>query len=208
MIITARQLEQLARAGGPVVLPFQARLSPLAADLVRAKKILVRFDVIAPAEVTQKLKSAPSAKPLPQTGRFAWWCSGACGQVKAALTMLGRELPISPLAVLADASRPIAAVREIARLMRDESLTGAVLAVEHAGETLVLANRCRRIRAIGAASVSAIDAARASVAPNVLVLEHTKLSLAQARSLVDRFVRLYEPPTDAITRELAELESL
>ncbi len=46
MIVTARQLEDLHKhngANGHVTLPYRTRLSPLAADWVRAKKVVLGY---------------------------------------------------------------------------------------------------------------------------------------------------------------------
>ena len=53
MIVTARQLEDLHRlngANGQITLPYRARLTPLALDWVRAKKVALGYsDVEKPA---------------------------------------------------------------------------------------------------------------------------------------------------------------
>ena len=43
MIFTARQLEDLHKSNGHVVLPYGARLTPLAADWARAKKVQIGY---------------------------------------------------------------------------------------------------------------------------------------------------------------------
>ena len=43
MIFTARQLEDLHKSNGHVVLPYGARLTPLAVDWARGKKIAVGY---------------------------------------------------------------------------------------------------------------------------------------------------------------------
>src|SRR5258708_2828504 len=56
MIVTARQLEDLHKSNGGngrVTLPYRARLTPLAADFVRARKLTVGYSEVAtPATTT------------------------------------------------------------------------------------------------------------------------------------------------------------
>ena len=50
MIITARQLEDLHKShggNGRVTLPYRARLTPLAADYVRARKLVLGYSEIS-----------------------------------------------------------------------------------------------------------------------------------------------------------------
>ncbi len=66
MIITARQLEDLHRTGGSnghVTLPYRARLTPLAADFIRARKIVLGYsDVDGPCSTVNVTSSAPDKK--------------------------------------------------------------------------------------------------------------------------------------------------
>ena len=107
MIYTARQLEDLHKASGAnghVVLPYRAKLSPLAQDWVRLRKVKLGYADTAPtirgvaagspgnpatglpvpSGVEGPLRaSEPTdiAAPLP----YFWWCDGPCGPAKAAL---------------------------------------------------------------------------------------------------------------------------
>ena len=54
MIVTARQLEDLHRqngGNGQVVLPYRARLTPLAQDWVRAKRVALGYSDATIAEL-------------------------------------------------------------------------------------------------------------------------------------------------------------
>src|SRR5437773_12529759 len=114
MIFTARQLEDLHKTGGAnghVVLPYRARLTPLAADWVRAKKISIGYSdgefqksdapqivqpraaghtavVAAPPVVAANSPVSPGIAP---PGGILWWCDGPCGPAKAALVAMERE---------------------------------------------------------------------------------------------------------------------
>src|SRR5687768_18008267 len=101
MIYTARQLEDLWKANGSngqLVLPYRARLSPLAADWVKAKKVAVGYSdngAPKPPATAQPLSAPQHAAP----GAYLWWCDGACGTAKAALMGVGREASLSELAI-------------------------------------------------------------------------------------------------------------
>src|SRR5688572_29115137 len=100
MILTQRQLEQLHNGNGQIVLPYRARLSPLAQDWVRSKKISIGY-----ADVTVNAAPKPGASsPLPaespaQAARYVWWCDGPCGPAKAAITALSREASLGAMQV-------------------------------------------------------------------------------------------------------------
>src|SRR5258708_25174452 len=97
MIFTARQLEDLHKSNGHVVLPYGARLTPLAVDWARAKKIAVGY---GPDELVKQSNASASpretgdasgAKPQAIAGAFWWWCDGPCGAGKAAGGALAKE---------------------------------------------------------------------------------------------------------------------
>src|SRR5580658_1380267 len=101
MIFTARQLQDLQTANGQIVLPYGARLTPLAADWIRAKRLSVGY---APAEMLAANLPSPEKPPSPQPspgvpgegakvagGAMLWWCDGACGPAKAAVAAQSRE---------------------------------------------------------------------------------------------------------------------
>src|SRR3954451_19436018 len=99
MFLTARQLEDLHRANGSnghLVLPYRARLTPLAADWGRARKIALGYsddgarpengkatanESPTPLAVSQAPTAAAStgASTAPSAGAILWWCDGPCG---------------------------------------------------------------------------------------------------------------------------------
>src|SRR5690348_16592146 len=101
MIVTARQLEDLHRQNGNngrLTLPYRARLTPLAMDWVKAKKVVLGY---ADAEANSgggNGHGAGSVKPQAaegsagaDAGGFVYWCDGPCGPAKAALAAQSRE---------------------------------------------------------------------------------------------------------------------
>src|SRR5437016_10710226 len=97
MIFTARQLQDLHKSNGHIVLPVGARLTPLATDWLRAKSISVTYGeepapegaglAKPPASAGGSWRSSSPATP----GTILWWCDGPCGQSKAALAAQARE---------------------------------------------------------------------------------------------------------------------
>src|ERR671915_69440 len=110
MIVTARQLEDLHRqsgGNGHVVLPYRARLTPLAQDWVKSKRVALGYaDVSKPGSgnsVTVASAAVAGAEPkkgacctkcahdagpcCSSAAAYLWWCDGPCGPAKAALTI-------------------------------------------------------------------------------------------------------------------------
>src|SRR3954451_22389596 len=121
MIVTARQLEDLHRsngANGHVTLPYRARLTPLASDWVRAKKVVLGYsdgEAEKPAASTGEFSGraqlagfAAAPAPMPGTapaGALLWWCDGHSGPAKAALVAHEKEARLAPLNVPSEGKR-------------------------------------------------------------------------------------------------------
>src|SRR5215217_8187056 len=120
MIVTARQLEDLHRANGSngrLVLPYRARLTPLAADWVKARKVVLGYSDDGAANPPNGKAAAPAgAPPLaasqtgnagpasdPSPGAVLWWCDGPCGPAKAAVVAQAKESPLRPIDLPAEA---------------------------------------------------------------------------------------------------------
>src|SRR5439155_20999559 len=94
MFVTVRQLEDLHRqngSNGHVTLPYRARLTPLAQDWVRSKRVVLGY---ADGEVSPaKMPDDNAGKPASPggAGTVVWWCDGPCGPAKAALAAYEKE---------------------------------------------------------------------------------------------------------------------
>src|SRR5436190_14089030 len=111
MIFTQRQLELLHDGNGQIVLPYRARLTPLAQDWIRLRKISLGYADVQ-TTLTPKLGSSsplPSESPA-EAPRFLWWCDGPCGPAKAAIVTLSREANLSEM----QSTSLIDAIKEIA----------------------------------------------------------------------------------------------
>ena len=218
MFLTARQLEALHRAAGAngsVVVPYRARLSPLAQDWLRAKKVILGYaEIDAPAAqspahpggagiVTQKPKAeAPSG---PSVGSVLWWCDGPCGAVKAALVAQAKESDLRPLEQPADSRSLVPVIKQLAGEIKAGSVAAGVLVVQDAALATVFANRCPSLRAIVATSLNAVEQGVRLAAANVLVIEHPNKTLSQVRNLLSRFVRGRRELSEDVRRHLQDL---
>lgn len=216
MIYTARQLEDLWKASGAngqLVLPYRARLSPLAADWVKAKKITLGYsDEQAkanptPAEAAAMARAAAAAGPAGSTevGTFLWWCDGPCGTVKAAITGVAREASLAEVAMPADPGQLTAAIRHVAKEVKAGRAAGAILAVRSAAAAVVYANRCPSLRAVVGTCLHAVEEGIRLVAANVLVVEHPHVTLSQARNLLLRFVKARRAVSEDLGKALGEM---
>ena len=119
MIFTARQLEDLHKSNGSngqLVLPYRARLTPLAQDWIKSRKLTLGYTEVSrqPNASTPSLAVSQSESP----GSFLWWCDGPCGPAKAALVTQSRESNLSQLKTPEDSKRIVNAVKELASEVR------------------------------------------------------------------------------------------
>jgi ribose 5-phosphate isomerase RpiB len=210
MIYTARQLEQLQKAHGRVILPLDARLTPLATDWLRARKLSIAWADVPSA---QPAAAPPATPPVPSPvgsappGGLLWWCDGPCGQAKAALSGFERPAGLRPLGVNPSEPATIDAIRAVAADLRDRRAQGAILLVRSAGAAMVFANRCPSIRAVLGTCLDAVDQAAGTVNANVLILEYPYKTFSQLRTLIGRFVRGPFDAPEAVRRQLQEIAS-
>jgi ribose 5-phosphate isomerase RpiB len=211
MIYTARQLEDLHKTNGHVVLPYGARLTPLAVDWARAKKIQVGYgpDELVKTQGNGAVKATGSgnaAKPqAAEAGSFLWWCDGPCGAVKAAVGALAKESSLAAIDLPADPKQLVPVIKWLAASVKDGSAAGGVLMLNSGGAACVLANRAPALRAILGTTFESLEAAIASVAANVLILEYPRKSFSEIRNLLSRFVRAKRDLPDDLARQLKEL---
>jgi hypothetical protein len=212
MIFTARQLEDLHKANGHVVLPYGARLTPLAVDWARAKKIVVGYgpDELVKSQgngAARGIGAAESAKLQAAVGAFLWWCDGPCGAAKAAVGALAKESNLSAVDLPADAKQLVPVIRKMAGAVKEGKAAGGLLLVQSASAGVVLANRCASLRAIVGTTLESLESGIAQVAANVLVVEYPNKTFPQIRNLLSRFVRARRDVDAELKRQLEELAS-
>ena len=210
MIYTARQLADLHKSNGHVVLPYGARLTPLATDWARAKKIQVGY---GPDELV-KLQGAlgaggvgKAATTQATAGAFLWWCDGPCGAAKAAVAAQAKESSIGAVDLPADVKQLFTTIKRIAAAVKDGKSVGGVLLVQSAAAAIVLANRCPSLRAIVGTTLESLEAGIAQVAANVIVIEYSGKTFPQIKNLISRFVRAKRDLGEDVKLQLQELAS-
>jgi ribose 5-phosphate isomerase RpiB len=206
MIFTARQLQDLHKANGHVHLPVGARLTPMATDWARAKRIAIVYsDAPAnPASSDAGRPSGGSSAPAP-AGVVLWWCDGPCGQAKAALAAQSRETNLQPMPVTTEPKYIVAAVKHLAGEIKNDRATAGILLVQSGAAAVVFANRCPSLRAILGTCRDAVQQGVEQLAANVLVIEHPYQTLQQVRNLLSQFIRGRRVLTDDLKRQLQEL---
>ncbi|HEV8605584.1 MAG TPA: hypothetical protein VGQ99_09475 [Tepidisphaeraceae bacterium] len=206
MIYTARQLEDLWKANGSngqVILPYRARLSPMATDWIKSKRITLGYSDDSPT--VPKKDDKPSSLPHAAPGSFLWWCDGPCGAAKAALSAQSRESALAPIDLPSDPSRLIAVLRKLAAEIKSTHAPGGLLMMNSAASALVYANRCPSLRAIVGTCLETIEQGIGQVAANVLIIEYPHQTLQQIRNLISRFVRGKRELSEEAQRSLQEL---
>jgi len=208
MILTQRQLETLHNGNGQIILPYRARLSPLAQDWIRHKKISVGY-----ADVTANFGAKIGASsPLPSEspkdlGKYVWWCDGPCGAARGAISGLSREANLSELGIAEDPKRISDAIKALAVEVRSGKSIGGIIAVKSGAVAMVLANRCPSLRAVLGTCLDSVEQGIQQVAANVLVIEHPYVTLMQARNLISRFVKAKRVMSDHMKNQIAEVAS-
>ena len=207
MIYTARQLEDLHRSHGQLVLPYGARLSPLAADWARAKKITVGYsNVEAPKPTVQPM--GQSHQPSTNGTPFLWWCDGPCGAAKAAVSSQAKETNLNLINLPADAKNIVAAIKHLAIEVKSNRATGGVFLVQTGAMPMLFANRCPSLRAVLGTCLESVEQGIQSIAANVLIIEYPYKTLSQIKNLLSRFVRAGQRPlSDEVKQQLQELSS-
>jgi len=199
LIVTARQLEDQFKGSGQVKLPRAARLTPLAADWIKAKRVKVQYDD-APVAAAAAATSAPAGTTL-------WWCDGPCGAAKGAIMTLSREIGLAELPVPQDAKQIVKAIKHLAGEIKAGRATAGILVVKTGAPAVVFANRCPSIRAVLGTCLDAVEQGVQQVAANVLIVEHPYQTMSQVRNMVSRFAKAKRELTDDVKKQLQELSS-
>ena len=217
MIFTARQLEDLHKTNGHVTVPVGSRVTPLAQDWLRQKKITLKYGANgapqkpAPSAVGSSGSAPAAQKPLPLTfapeGTLLWWCDGPCGQAKAAIMQQSRESSLQPLDLAASNDNLVPAIKRIASEVKAGRASGGILLVQTGAAAIVYANRCPSLRAILGTCRQSVEQGVQNLAANVLIIEYPYHSLPQVRNILLPFVRGQREMSDEVKRQLQELSS-
>ena len=213
MIYTARQLEDLWKANGSngqVVLPYRARLTPMASDWIKSKRIQIGYSDLDPSAAVAKAKEAQATIAAAGTSSgtpYLWWCDGPCGTAKAALMGQAKEANLAEAPVPSDAAKLVAAIKHLAGEVKNNKATGGILMVQSGATALVYANRCPSLRAIVGTCFETVEQGIQQVAANVLVIEYPHKTLQQIRNLLSRFVKAKRELSEDVKRAMQQLAS-
>jgi hypothetical protein len=207
MIYTARQLDDLHKgngANGEIVLPYGARLTPLAVDWAKSRKIAIGYSNIdAPKPVTRAAAAAAIAR-----ANLIWWCDGPCGAAKAAISAQSRESALAAINLPPDGANLVRVIKQAAAEIKAGRVAGAILLVQFAAAAIVYANRCPSLRAVLGTCLETVEQGIHLVAANVLVIEYPHQTLSQMKNLIGRFARAAgRAPSDEVQQRLKELAS-
>ena len=209
MIYTARQLEDLWKANGSngqVVLPYRARLSPMASDWIKAKRINIGYSDDGAVKIESK-PASQAATAAPTAGSFLWWCDGPCGTAKAALSAQARESRLGQIDIPSEPTKLVSVIRKIADEIKSNRAPGAMLMMNSAAGALVFANRCPSLRAIVGTCMETLEQGMSQVAANVLIIEYPHKTLQQIRNLIARFVKAKRELSEETRKSLQELST-
>jgi hypothetical protein len=222
MIITARQIEDLHKSNGGnghVTLPYRARLTPLANDFIRARKLVLGYSDIS----TSTADASATSPSLPQlavsptnvamgpgaaaAGSYLWWCDGACGPAKAALMAEEKQSNLKPLDKQSDVKQIVPVIKALATEVKAGRAAGGILMVQNAATAAVFANRCPSLRAVVGTCLDAVEQGVRQVAANVLIIEYPYKTLQQMKNMLSRFVKLPRSLPEDVRRQIEELAS-
>ncbi len=188
--VTARRIEQLGRS--VIRLSSDARLTPLAQDLVKHKSLTIE-------RVNHQSGNPPATKLM----KSLWWIDGQCPIFDELTGRQGDAATVSPEPAKAD--RLVTVIRNLATQIRQRRIDGGILFVTTAARAGAYANRCRSLRAVVGTCEQAVRDAIDQLAANVLIIEYRRRSAMQMRAMVETFVSRPRPDLKPVARDLSEL---
>ena len=193
-LVTRHQLDDAVDLSpdGSVYLANAARLTPLAQDRVRREP--QRFQRVGADITSATLSHLTHGLP------WAWWTCGNCPAV-ARIVEARRHL-LLPLAARRHPDALAQAVLDIKSHVENRRVAGGLLFVANAAGPMLLANRCRALRAAHAHCDQALAQALHAIAPNVLVLEFPYHDHDQMAARVDRIMNAGLSQPDAQVQRL------
>lgn len=196
-IVTARQLQDAIDASpdGVAAVAPDARLTPLANDLVRQEPQKIRRAAFAAAPQPNPL----TADDLP----WLWWIDGQCPA--ATQITQQRAAVLQPSGGARHEAALGQVVREVATALRSGRIAGGLLFVSNAARAMCFANRCASIRAVVGSCSQAVEQGVTELGANVLVIEYPHVAPTSMAAMVDRILR--QPPKlpAHVQRELNDL---
>lgn len=176
-VVTARMLEEMLAARGPIELPRDALLTPAARDWLRDRKIPVTW------------QDAPPAGGV--GGRVPIVIDLKTPMLRSLLIALERILGTTETIDPSEkAGGMVAAVRTLCSGVAAGRYPRGIVFAEDGGLPVCVANKCRGIRAALGLCLPSVEQAVRQFAANVLVIEPGRQTMHQIRQMVQRFVTL------------------
>jgi hypothetical protein len=181
---------------GPLRIGKGAILTPLAQDYIRDKHIQVVSDTGAGTGEKISINAGTNSPTY-------WWIDGQCPSVAKVIEALRPNTLASRERSSPDNLRLV--VKELATLVKNKKVTGALLFVNSAARAVCYANRCHSLRAIVGTSDKAVADGIEHLGANTLILEYPLLGFKSMMALVKPFIESLHQPSAAVQKELSEL---
>src|SRR5690606_17596132 len=137
-----------------------------------------------------------------------WWCRRPPGKEKAPAPTVPHRAPVEEMPLCPHAGQDAAAAPGIAGSVNKSAAAGGGIAVAAGAAALLLGDRGPQLRAVLGTSLEAVEAGIEQIAANVLVLEHPRLTLMQARNMLQRFARAKRQLSEDMKRQLQVMAGL
>ena len=159
----------------------------------------MRKNPLATQAGTGAKRSKASSLPM------LWWCDGPAGSAKAAVHSAAKETSLEQMAIGQDISQLRGVIKLLVGQVNGKKIAGGVLVMKNPSLGLLYANRNSVLRAIAASTLASLDEAINAISPNVLVIEHTRLTVQQIKNMIVRFGRSGPGPSELLGSELKEM---
>ncbi len=179
-LITANRLKGLQ--GTVLYLAAGARLSPLAMDEVKQRKLQVERVAAGGSG------GVPAAEKTKAGAAWCCWVQGHCATAARVIEQYrGRPIPVA-IAGNSTESMP-RAIRRMARGLRQGEFRLAVLFVPTAGVAACMANRCAHVRAVVGTTARAVQEAVVGLGSNLLVIEYPQHGYQAMAAMLEVFLK-------------------
>ena len=196
-IVTAKQLQEAMdkAPGGIATITTDARLTPLANDLLRQY----------PNRVCRSSANTPIVGPFGGQP-WLWWMDGQCSAAEQEVSVHGERL--RPLQAPHVPSAIGQVIRNLALSLKAGQITGGVLFVRRAAVAMCFANRCESIRAVLGTCEEAVRQGVSELGANVLVIEYPHQNQIAMAAMINQIMKVggSGPKVPiAVERELSNL---
>ncbi|NNM87277.1 MAG: hypothetical protein HKL95_02030 [Phycisphaerae bacterium] len=195
-LVTANRLKGLQ--GTVLYLAAGARLSPLAMDEVKQRKLRVE-------RLAGDGSSGTPAIGTTQAGAtWCCWVQGHCATAARVMEQYGGR-PISVASVGNSKESLPRVIRRMARSLRQGEFRLAVVFVLTAGVAACMANRCEAVRAVVGTTIKGVEEGVAELGANLLVIEYPQHGYQAMAGMLAVFLRSTGAAPPLLERELLGL---